>query len=141
MRSALSSFLAEQRGQPAIWGENDCTLFCASWVEYLTGHDPGVPWRGSYTSKEGATCIVAGSGGLPALFDSGLETFEFVSGPPQMGDIGVVVPRPMPIVPSHLAMPRGAICTGSMWALKTPEGLALIRRAAVLYVKLWRMKL
>lgn len=70
---------------------NDCTTFCASWVEVLTGIDPAADLRGTYAFPKSAQAIVDAVGGHIAFMAGRLEPLGFVRvSEPQDGDIGCV---------------------------------------------------
>jgi hypothetical protein len=45
-----------------IWGERDCLLFCADIVKRAIGVDPAEPYRGRYSSREGAAEVIGPKG-------------------------------------------------------------------------------
>lgn len=47
----LETYLSEAREKPFCWGKNDCVLFAAGWVWFVTGKDPARRWRGRYATK------------------------------------------------------------------------------------------
>lgn len=66
---ALNSFLLGYDGRPMRVGCDDCALFAADWVKFCTGHDPAQGWRETYCTEVDAEAILAGRGGMVALFD------------------------------------------------------------------------
>lgn len=137
MRSELKDFLAWQKSVTMEWGVCDCTLFCADWVEYLTGRDPAAPWRGTYSSRAGAQAHIAAAGGLPGF--GGAIGWPRVRGEPQAGDIAVLVIRAGPNVPGPIASARFGVFTGNFWAIK-PDGVGVqfMRRGLVRVLEMWR---
>lgn len=70
---------------------NDCTTFCASWAEVLTGIDPAADLRMTYHTAEEAHAIVDAAGGHIQFMAGRLEPIRFkrVQNPAD-GDIGCV---------------------------------------------------
>lgn len=48
--------------RPFAWGTSDCLLTAADAIQAMTGSDPAVAHRGTYSSQAGALRIVAASG-------------------------------------------------------------------------------
>lgn len=109
------------RSAPAhVYGQSDCCLWPAAWVEHVTGRHPAPEMLGAYHDAEGCKRIVETAGGVVAVMQSfalraGLEPTQT----PQRGDIGTV------IIPGLTQL--GAICTGAKWAVLCPKGV-LIRK-------------
>lgn len=119
------------------WGGlsgDDCTTFCARWIEYSIGIDPAAPFRGSYTDAAGAEEVLRSFGGLVAFVDRhlaavGLERTD----EPQTGDVGVIVaPSALDGEFKHIA----AIRFGPLWMTLSPAGVCA-RRAD--FVAAWRV--
>ena len=77
----VQDYLAEASRHPWRWGGGadgfsgeDCTLFVANWALALTGVDPGVGLRGSYSIDDEAVAIVARAGGFDARIGPGSGT-------------------------------------------------------------------
>lgn len=68
----LAALITERRAQPFVWGVHDCCLFAADVVKAMTGHDPAAPYRGTYSTQEGAAKVLANAGGVFALVDATL---------------------------------------------------------------------
>lgn len=116
----LRAYLAEAARRRHAWGELDCCLFMADWVQAVTGRDPAGPYRGAYDGPRQALRLLRAEGGLYALSWRLAEAagLPLRLGAPQPGDVGVV-----------LAARRqmGAIRTGKGWAVLTPGGYAVAR--------------
>lgn len=63
----LSRYLEESRAKPFAWGEHDCALFVARWVDRVTGSDIERKFRDVYRSAEGAAEIIDHYGGLSGI--------------------------------------------------------------------------
>lgn len=111
----LTAFLVEMARQPFQYGEWDCALTLARWVEQLTGSDPAPELRGHYRTRLGWVRIVNAAGGLVPLVGGLAERAGLVARPaPQVGDIAVV---------QSAAGPTGAIWVGTRWVAKTQAGV------------------
>lgn len=102
-------------------GGDDCLMFCASWVEHVTGSDPVADFRGTYGTEEEAHAIVDEHGGMVALVDemAARAGFERIDDP-QDGDIGIIV------APAGMAgsiKEIGAIKFGPLWVAIGPGGV------------------
>jgi hypothetical protein len=101
----------------------DCTLFAANWALALTGRDPGIGFRGVYSTGEEALAIVARAGGLEAFIDQQLrpQGWSRISAPARDGDIGVVM---APLPPKGELGPVPAIRAGGLWIARSLRGHA-----------------
>lgn len=52
--SLLEKHIREAYRNPFAWGSRDCALWATEWVLKATGNDFGGPWRGKYTTGNGA---------------------------------------------------------------------------------------
>lgn len=99
-------------------GGDDCTTFCASWVEEETGTDPALMLRGTYRDCDGAHALLDAAGGLVPFMASHLEPLGYVrTNDPQDGDIGAVL-APVGLDESKEI---GAIRYGPLWAILGPS--------------------
>ncbi|MBO9194321.1 hypothetical protein J5277_09410 [Rhizobium sp. 16-449-1b] len=120
------------------WGGSsgdDCTMFCASWVEELTGTDPAADIRGTYRDAAGAHRIIDAAGGLVQFARGRLEPLGFVpTDAPVDGDLGVVrAPAGMGDGMTLVS----AIRFGPLWAILAPAGV-IARKLE--HVAAWRLK-
>lgn len=67
---SLQAFLADHADDPFVWGQTDCCMFVANWVEALTGKDYAEPYRGKYSDQIGAMRILAEHGGMVKFIES-----------------------------------------------------------------------
>ncbi|MEZ2220771.1 hypothetical protein [Rhizobium sp. RCC_161_2] len=115
-------------------GGDDCLMFCASWVEHVTGSDPVADFRGTYGTEEEAHAIVEQRGGMVALVSemairAGFERTDS----PEDGDIGII------IAPAGLGgslKEIGAIKFGPLWAVIGPAG---VRAKKAECIAAWRV--
>jgi hypothetical protein len=121
-RLALPGYIEELSKAPWIWGECDCTMAVATWIERITGADPLTQYRGRYRSPLEAKRTARRAGGflpaLGALFEAaGLaRTKDF-----ETGDVAAVNAGEglvLPVVGSVLA-----IRFGNLWVCKAPRGV------------------
>lgn len=119
MAGLLIPFLQRTASVPFNWGECDCLLFLADWVQECAGADPGYNHRGGYSDKAGADALIEFHGGEAALIEDSLESCGvdwWRTDTPLPGDIGVI---------ETLLGPTGAICTArGRWVAKSPRGVA-----------------
>lgn len=88
----LSDFLVAAAKRTFRFGEADCLLWMAPWVEARRGIDPAAELAGTYHSALGARRIVTRAGGMVALLDGlfaplGIER----TSSPVSGDVAVVL--------------------------------------------------
>lgn len=128
----LTAFLDLSEGWVTVYGERDCLLWPALWVQIRTGVDGGAEWRGTYHDEEGCLAVLEAAGGFLAVMERGVAVVGLEeASEPQRGDIAVVrvrVARGEPFV--------GAICLGDGWAVMSGDGLRMIRAEAV---RCWRV--
>lgn len=118
----LPAYLREAGRRPFRWGELDCFLFVADWVERATGIDPAGEYRGAYTNMREGRNIIRDNGG-PMRFAGELigRSGCRETGRPVRGDVGLVraafARRRRGRV---ILVPVGAICLReNMWAIKS----------------------
>lgn len=120
----MPGYLDELSATPWTWGECDCTMAVATWIERIRGTDPLKHYRGIYHTAEEARETVKFVGGfLPAIgryFDNaGLERTQAF----EDGDVAAVnVARHerfvLPVVGCILA-----IRFGDLWVAKAHRGI------------------
>jgi len=117
-----------------VWGGvggDDCTTFCARWIEAATGIDPAAQFRGTYCDAEGAARLLTTAGGLIQFADSHLGLAR--TDDPQTGDVGVIVaPSALDGEFKHIA----AIRFGPLWATLSQAG---VRARKAEFVAAWRI--
>ena len=135
----LSRFLNEAAARPFAWGEFDCLLWLADWIETRRGVDPGAGFRGGrYSSMLGAARIVRDAGGMISLVDRqmrgvGLSTVNVGA----RGDIAVVSVGG--VGGEHFGHQAGAILLGGTAVLMCQEGLCMPRLADVPVLAAWKV--
>lgn len=112
----LGAFLREAAAAPFAYGDWDCALTLARWVERLTGIDPAPALRGRYRTRLGWVRIVNRAGGLVPLVGGLAEAagMQPIAAAPRVGDIAVI---------KTIVGPAGAIWVGTRWAIKVQSGL------------------
>lgn len=112
-------------------GGDDCTTFCATWINRRWGFDPALNYRGSYTSKEGADAILSEAGGIVRFAEQILSPRKFLrTDTPHDGDVGIVLAP----IGGELAE-VSAIRFGPLWAVLGPRGASA---KALQHVAAWR---
>lgn len=128
----LSDYLSRAGRKAFVWGDLDCFLFVADWVERMTGIDPAGEYRGAYDDQRQARNVIKRNGGVMQLADALLARAGCkVTDAPSCGDVALVRAgfryRPRGRLASKIVfVPVGAICVrASMWAIKPADGAAL----------------
>lgn len=125
----LAVTIEERRGAPFLLGTQDCALFAADCATAVTGFDPAVDLRGTYSSTAGAVRILKAAGGLEVLADSWFGE-PIAPALAQVGDIGL----------SHGQEAGEAslcVCIGRDWLGPGAEGLLVVPAGAV--TRAWRV--
>jgi len=118
----LRKYIAGAGSRRFAWGELDCCLFVADWVDRSCGIDPAAGWRGEDSSaaeaRRRARC------GFEAAMIDAMDMAGFArTEHPLPGDVAVVNG---PIVGRSGRVrvhPVGAIRTGRIWSVKTMLGV------------------
>lgn len=120
--------LTESREEvPFEWGKYDCCLFAADVVKEMTGEDYAEPFRGKYTTEEGARALLDEKGGLVEYIDSVLPRKDVNFA--QRGDVVLVT--------TDLGDTLGIFWSmGQVW-LHAPEGVKLFPRMKNKITKAW----
>lgn len=96
----------------------DCCMFCADWVERVSGVDPAAHLRGAYTSAFGAARQIARFGDFETMWRVCMAVAGFVTTrTPQEGDVGVVLDAAGNTV--------SAIRFDDKWAAKSEGGIVV----------------
>lgn len=67
----LSLYITEKRTEPFKWGDNDCLMFIAKWLEICTGRNIYDEYLG-YSTEEQANIILQQNGGAEAILTKSL---------------------------------------------------------------------
>jgi hypothetical protein len=130
--TALGAFLQRAASRPVVWGEWDCHLWLADWVQAARGgSDPAKAFRRRYTTPRGAVRVLKREGGSAAIVSrlaeaAGLQRIwplepgsEDDMPPLRAGDIGL-----LPCLGFGGVELIGAVHTGERWAaLAFPAGI------------------
>ncbi|MFY9292684.1 MAG: hypothetical protein WAP03_18620 [Methylorubrum rhodinum] len=113
----LDAFLRDAVHLPFVWGERDCSLWACDWIRAERGVDPAEALRGTYASRLACARLLREAGGLPALAgtlaaQAGLIEIDTA----EAGDVGVIE------LPTAAYL---ALSTGTRWAFKAADGLAV----------------
>lgn len=119
-RLALADFFSGIDAEPWSWGEWDCTMMIAHWIEHLHGVNP-LPGIEYHTASEAVT-LSQGHGGFTAWVIRTLDGLGFrrAINSFESGDVAVL-DAPHIQIPSIAGVM--AIRQGKMWIVKTPRGL------------------
>lgn len=121
LADVLTAYLAQAGRKPFAWGELDCFLFAADWIERVTGIDPSGEYRGAYTNAREARNLMQREGGAVSFVHAlmrraGLSpTVE-----PVLGDVALVRAAFVRHRARIILVPVGAIFVREkMWAIKS----------------------
>jgi hypothetical protein len=131
--SPLAAFLRLAAARPVVWGQWDCHLWLADWVQAVRGcEDPAAGYRGRYATPLGAKRLLKREGGSFALMSRLAGRAELVlawAAEPgsegratdlRAGDIGLLPS----LDPKGAVELIGAVFTGARWvALGWPAGI------------------
>lgn len=121
MADVLKAYLAEAGRKQFAWGDVDCFLFVADWVERRTGVDPAGVWRGAYTNPHEARNIVRRNGDALRFADHLLTKAGCMrTEQPDIGDVALVRAALSGRRKKIIFIPVGAIMVrAGMWAIKS----------------------
>lgn len=108
----LIEFTREQVGTPFEWGQNDCCMFAANWIEFATGVDPAAHLRRSYETEAECDAFLSANGGVLGAMGQCLESYKQVM-MPRVGFVACV---------RTAAGDMGAIRGASGWLIRTKRG-------------------
>lgn len=114
----LRDYLAEGARLPFVWGVRDCVPWACGWVAQERGFDPLAAIRGAYDSRLSCARFLRRQGGLLALARREMDAAGLgETQAPRAGDVGII---------ETAIGPMGAIRAGSVWAVKTLDGVAFL---------------
>ena len=58
----LAEHIEQAYGEPFVWGEHDCVLWCGEWVMKCTGQDYISGIKGTYKTERGAARLLRSRG-------------------------------------------------------------------------------
>lgn len=125
----FGSFLPYYRRRPFEWGQCDCCLFVADWVQTMAGFDPAAALRGRYHSRLGAKRALrrAGFNSIMAIADAALGERLAVLALAR-GDIGLLLQDDAPAL--------GIVWGANVWAM-AEQGAVPLPLATVAFG--WRL--
>ena len=134
----LTRFLNAAAERPFVWGEFDCLLWLADWIETRRGIDLGVNFRGCYSTMLQAARIVRDADGMVSLVDmltrgSGVRRASVGA----RGDIAIV--SVAGDGGAHFGNEAGAILLGGSAALISQQGLVVPRMDYAPVVAAWKV--
>lgn len=111
-------------------GVYDCATFPADWAVLRDRPDPMARWRSAYRSEEAAGALIAGAGGLAALFAAGMAAAGIPEvSDPEAGDIGIV---------RFSSNEAGAIFSGRRWIFAAERGIVGASLDRDQIARIWR---
>jgi len=110
----LQEFVRARQSAPFQWGENDCCMFAADAVLAVTGVDPALHLRGSYSTAQEAASILRDYGGIENL----VTAFMGPPVPVLMARVGDLVSVE---IEGRVAV---GVCNGTTVIGPSPSGLA-----------------
>lgn len=104
---------------PWRWGETDCIMVCADWINSVRGVDPAADLRLTYGSA-GECQRVTGffTRPLDVIGPRMAAAGLLPTAAPVAGDVAVVLQ-----IVAGLSRPHGALCLGTQWAVKGEDGV------------------
>lgn len=84
----LREHIKSHQGKSFAWGENDCSLFVARWVDLVTESNHVSEWEGLYNTEQGAQSVMESKG---FLFTSDITDEYLKRIPLQMAKRGDIV--------------------------------------------------
>jgi hypothetical protein len=128
----LRAYLAESEDAPMVWGESDCSVWPARWVERVRGISVPLP---KWSSLEEAHALMVKAGSLSALWEEALAECDiFETASPETGDVGVIL--------SHAHGEAGGIfLDGGYFAWRAePKGYRILRPRENTILKVWSIR-
>jgi hypothetical protein len=120
------AFLDKAAKHPFAWGDHDCMLEVADWLDAACGMDIASAWRGLYDDEDSLTATLDALGGFETAMRAAAAQHGLAEvAEPQFGDVGIVQPPGQPKPLGAILMPSGR------WRMKTLTGIALRRDVTV----------
>lgn len=118
--------------KPFIWGETDCILVLADWIERVRGADPAADIRGTYDSRGSCQRETGFLRDPVGVVEKSLATIGGLerTQEPLTGDIAIL--RLMES--DGRVSPCGALWLGSAWGCKGPSGATTLHPSNVVEV-------
>ncbi|RKE84598.1 hypothetical protein [Rhizobium sp. AG855] len=128
----LKPYLDAAADQPMVWGESDCTMWVARWIELVRGERLHMPqWK----SRDEAHALIAAAGSLLSLWDDVLARAGiFETGQTEAGDIGVILTH-------QYGQCGGIFLDGGYFAWRAePAGYRMLHPRARTILKAWSIR-
>lgn len=128
----LKDYLAETVDAPMVWGESDCTMWPARWIEKVRGVSLPIP---EWSSRDEAHALMDDAGSLVALWEDVLADSGMMRAyAPEAGDVGVIK--------SHFHGECGGIFLDAgffAWRAE-PQGYRILRPRHDTILKAWSIR-
>lgn len=123
----LNAFLDKSARKATAWGDFDCMLEIADWLDQSCGLKSAEAWRGRYASEEEAYALLDPLGGFETAIRGEMARLGLAEAvQPEFGDVALVTlgeePKPM----GAILMPSGK------WRIRTLTGFAVTRAVTVI---------
>jgi hypothetical protein len=132
VRKKLNGFLDRSARHPFQWGQHDCMLDVADWLDHACGLDLASRWRGRYASEAELEALLAPLGGFGPVMQAEAELAGLAEATElDPGNVALVTL-------SGQDKPLGAILMPSgRWRLRTLSGFVVT--AAVSILTMWSL--
>lgn len=120
VRDKLMPFLDRAAKRPFAWGQSDCMLELADWLDHACGLDSASRWRGRYSDEAGASAIMGGDIEAAMRKEASFLGLREVT-EPLPGDVALVTLAGQEKPLGAILMPSGR------WRMKTLAGIALTK--------------
>lgn len=127
MVSLLADLAVHQRvgnTRPFEYGQMDCSMWAASWVQQQTGVDLATDWRGQYSTEAEYRRLLLAEGGIVRVVARAMKRLGAKRIPPadaHPGDIGIIVTEKGPAL---------AIREQTAWLAKTGDQISTTPHAS-----------
>lgn len=117
LAEAIAAAKGTAIGRAVQWGVDDCSPWVASIIAEALGYDPIAPWRGTYSSREGAEDQLARTDIISGLRRAAKSHHwrRITAKEAQPGDIGAALTECGPVT---------AIFDGNIWLSRIDFGVA-----------------
>lgn len=132
IREKIMTFLDRASRTPFAWGQSDCMLEVADWLDFACQTGAAGRWRGTYSDEASLDALLEPLGGLETAMRAEAVTLGLEeAAEPQVGDVALVTVEGQEKPLGAILMPSGR------WRMKTLEGVVLSREVTV--VVAWKL--
>jgi hypothetical protein len=128
----LNAFLDRSAKYAFAWGDHDCMLDIADWLDYSCGLRVAEEWRGNYATEDELDELMDSLGGFEQAMRDEADRLELVeAAEPLLGDPGLLNVSGQPKILGGILMPSGR------WRMRTLTGFLVT--SAVTVVVAWSL--